>query len=232
MIYRVHVAVLRSVADDLLDIPEAERTWLDMVAYTFGINALDATDAVGLAESAAKDAIDTSGDYIGGIVLEVDCRAAFPDEFSIYKEYCHSPMNERGIFYVSGVTYSAITKVLSTEVIAMLATAKERITLTGIPVPSFVHPQSPESPPTRVRMLCSACGHWIEVSNTGLICSFMSGLDMFSREGEEAKKVLDEAGPFVSRHIAQCSAFIEGVHEDDPRWHTLESGKREENKES
>jgi hypothetical protein len=76
-------------------------------------------------------------------------------------------------------------------------------------------------------MLCSTCGHWVEVSNAGLMYSFMSGLDMLSREGEEAQKALDEAGPFVSRHLSECSATIEGIQEDDPRWSTLDESKRE-----
>ncbi|HZQ46753.1 MAG TPA: hypothetical protein VFC07_07080, partial [Verrucomicrobiae bacterium] len=89
--------------------------------------------------------------------------------------------------------------------------------------------------PTRVRLLCSVCGHWVEVSNTGLIYSFVDGLDMFSREGEEAQKAINAAGPFMRRHLGVCreglepnSLHIEGIHEDDPRWFILDETKQEE----
>src|SRR5579871_178522 len=106
MIYRTHVVVLRAVAEDWLKIPESEKTCHDAVTCVFGINAHDPSDAVKMAVAAAKDAFDREGDYIGGVVIEADCRCALPNEFSGYEKYFHNPKTERGIFYVSGVTYT------------------------------------------------------------------------------------------------------------------------------
>src|SRR6266478_2810354 len=121
MIYRTHVVVLRAVSEDWGSLPESLRTWHDAVAYVFGINARDPSDAVSMAVEAAKDAFGRDGDYIGGVVIEADCRCAYPSEFSGSEKYFHKPMSERGIFYVTGVTDFGVSKTECTEDTAELA---------------------------------------------------------------------------------------------------------------
>lgn len=227
MIFRTLVMVLRAIPDEL--------PGLNAVAYVFGINARDLSEATRMAAEAAKDAVDREGNYIGGVVIEADCRCSYPKEFSGYEKHFHKPIDERGIFYVSGVTYTGVFENTSAEAADELADLRKRISRLGLPTPSFVHPQMRDDPPTRVRLLCSVCGHWIEVSNAGLIYSFMDGLDMFSKEGEEARNAVGAAGPFMSRHLQDCcdglppnSLHIEGIQEDNPRWSMLDETKRED----
>jgi hypothetical protein len=200
----------------------------DSVAYAFGVNAANVAEAIRMTFEAAKDAVDREGDYIGGVVIETACRCAYPDEFEGAKKYFHRPMSEPGIFYVTGVTYTGFSKSMSAGVATELAAAKEKIARFGLPPASFTHPQLPEEPPTQVRMVCAVCGRWVQVSNAGLIYSFMSGLDMDSEEAQEAVKTTATASPFVRRHLSQCGGMIEGVQEDDPRWAELDEDNRED----
>jgi hypothetical protein len=235
MIYRIHVAVLLAVPENWGNLPETEKTFWDAVAYTFGLKASDASDAVNLTVTAAQNAVGRDGEFIGGVVVETHCRCVNREEFDGYEKYFLRQMNERGIFYVSGVTSYAISKEQATEAAAELEKVKEKIIRCGLPTPSFVHPKLPEEPPKKVRLVCSVCGRWVEVDNLRFICSFMEGLDMFSREQREAWKSQDVAGPFLHRHLSQCFLGYEpsprgivGIQEDDERWRTLSVADRED----
>ena len=222
MIYRTHVNVLRAVP--------GEYEWDTTVYYSFGINAQDTAEAVKMTVDAAKNAFDREGDYIGGVVLQVYCRYSFPEKFSGYEKYFLRPISEPGIFYVTGVTYTGTSEEWPQEVTAAeLAAARDQISRFGLPTPSFAHPKWPDRPPTNVRMVCPVCDHWVEVSNTGLIFSFSTGIEPDSEEGREAIKAFKIASPFWERHQKQCQAYrIRGIQEDDPRWSTLDPTKRED----
>jgi len=200
----------------------------DAVTYAFGVNATDAAEAIRLTVEAAKDAVGREGKYIGGVVIETACRCAYRDEFEGAKEYFHRPISEPGIFYVTGVTFTSFSKSMNAGVATELAAAREKIARFGLPPSSFAHPQLLEEPATRVRMVCAVCGHWVQVSNAGLVYSFMSGLDMQLEEGQEGIKAAAIASPFVKRHLSQCGGIIEGVQEDDPRWGELDETNRED----
>ena len=177
---------------------------------------------------AAKDAVDRDERYIGGVVIEVACRCGCSQEFEGAKKYFHQPMSEPGIFYVTGVTYTGVPSSMTADLAKELDVAKERIKRCGLPAPSFTHPQLPEEPPTSVRMVCSVCAHWVQVSNAGLILSFASGLDLDTQEGQWASKAAATAQPFVRRHVSRCGGTIEGVQEDDHRWSELDENNRED----
>ena len=236
MIYRTNVAVLLAIPEDWSELPEFEKSWHDAVAYTFGINAHDLSDAVTMALAAAKNAVGREGEFIGGVVIEVQCRCVVPKEFEGYEKHFHAAMDGRGIFYVSGVTSYGVSKAESAEAAAELEAMRESILHSGLPAPSFIHPKLPEEPPTRVRLLCSVCHHWIEVDNLDLIYSFMGGLDMFSLEQRDAwKSRKGVSAPFVHRHISECflgnessPRGIEAIHERDPRWSTLDDANRDD----
>jgi hypothetical protein len=218
MIFRTQVMVVCTIPQE----------WSDVVGYAFGVNATDASAAIKLTVDAARDAIDRDGHYIGGVVIEAACRCAYPGEFQGSEKYFHGPMSEHGIFYVTGVTYTGLSTPLSAEVAAELAAAKERIARLGLPAPIFTHPQLRMEPPTQVRMVCSVCAHWVQVSNAGLVFSFISGLNRDSPEGKEASKAAATASPFMRRHLSKCRGPIKGIQEDDPRWSQLAEINRED----
>ena len=220
MIYRVHVVVLRAIPNSISDS-------LNAAAYTFGINADSTADAVSRAVAAAQDATDRAGDYVGGIVLEAHCRSLARNEFDGYEKYFHTSSKVPGIFYVSGITYTGVHESMIGEAQAALEVVKERIGRFGLPAPSFIHPPMLYEPPSRVRMLCLTCGHWVEVYNTGIIYSLM-GTDMFTPEDENLRVSMRLAGNFMRKHLDQCADQVVGIQEDDKRWAMLDDANRED----
>lgn len=228
MIFRAQVAVLLAVPENWGSVPEPEKTLWEAVAYTLGINARGASDAIGLAVTAAQNAVGRDGEYIGGVVVEAHCRCAGPKEFDGYEKYFHAPVVEPGIFYVSGVTSYAIAEELTKAVHVELEAMRSNIRRSGLPAPSFVHPKLPDEPPKKIRLLCDVCGRWVEVNSLGLMYSFLDTLHGHFPEEREAWRAKDVAGPFVRRHISECGGCITGIHEDDERWNELSPANRED----
>ena len=145
-------------------------------------------------------------------------------------------MNQSGIFYVTGTTSYQISNEKTREAAAELEILREEIRLSGLPAPSFIHPQLPETPPYKVRLLCNVCQHWMETDNLDIMYSFMGGLETFSAEELELwRERRGAAGWFVRRHLSECfEGFAPGflgiraIHKDDPLWSTLDEEKREE----
>lgn len=228
MLFRVHIAVVRAIPSAWWrNIPECERDSCDAVACTFGVNADTMDEAVRIAVTAAANAVNRNGDFIGGVPVEVNCRCVDREQFEGYDKYFHNPIDQRGIFHVSGTSGYSIQKALTADASAKLGRFRSHIKEFGLPKPSFVHPQLPKEPPRTVRLLCSECLHWVEVSNEGMMYSFMEGLDCFSLEEDEPTRQDSLAGHFMRAHLDACRAKIVGVLEDDPRWATLEEEKRE-----
>lgn len=232
MIYRVHIVVLLAVPDSAL---EPAGVVIDKVEYTLGINALDHANAVNIAVASASNAVDRDGRFIGGVVIETHCRCANREEYNGYEKYFHSPIGEHGVFYVSGTTWSTIAKELTIEAHIELKKIRENIKRFGFPSPSFVHPKLPQEPPAKIRLLCTACGHWVEVNSLGLIYMFMGRHLTFTDEERDELKAHDVAGPFMRRHFPHChradkpcSNGIAGIHEDDEQWNKLHEANEEE----
>lgn len=240
MIYRTQIAVLRSVPWKRHDVDEYkvaawQAKFLDAVAYTFGINAQNLAEAVNLAVAAARDAVDRNGQYVGGVVVENHSRCVAVEEFERYKKYFHRPIEEPGIFYVSGITTYSVPKMQVQGALAELHSAAEKISQFGLPTPSFTHPKLPEEPPTRVRLLCSACGRWAEVENLGIVFSLMGDMDMILKAYPDARQSTGHANSFMRRHLLSClhvdegpmRGTILGIQQSDPRWSRLESSKED-----
>ncbi len=240
MIYRTNIAVLRAVPSKRYATEAAIAAWrekfVEAVACTFGVNAEDLAEAVSLAAAAAQDAVDRKGDYIGGVVIETNCRCVDPKEFDGYQKYFHRPMERRGIFYVSGTHTFEIPRMTVLGAMAKFDAARLRIERCGLPAPSFVHPELPEEPPTRVRLLCSVCGRWTEVDNRGVVFSFMPDAHFFTDTDPDARRSLEHAGKFMRAHLLSClhvdkgpmRGSVVGIHQSDPRWATLDDSKRED----
>jgi hypothetical protein len=234
MFYRVHVTVLRAQRPGGL--PVSKSAWHDAIACTFGINAAEASDAVQLAVTAARNAFDRNGEFIGGVVVEIACRCVDGEEFDGHEKYFHRPMNEPGIFYVSGARHFGLPRFGNAGALADVRRMKARIKKSGLPPASFVHPRLPDEPPERMRLLCSVCKRWLEVDSDELLSVFMaSPLDEFTPEEKKIWRSVNVVGPFMRRHVAQCLFTAGGprgamlaIHEPDPRWDTLDPDKQED----
>jgi hypothetical protein len=227
MIFRVHVAVLCAVPFSHWDKrPQAEKDldYFDAVGSSFFVNADGASKAVALVTAAANRAVDRGGHYIGGIVIEVDCRVAPPDEWRLHQKYFYAPPEIAGIFYVSGTMSYSVAPQRISGLLPELEKLRVEISVNGLPTPSFTHPEPPEDPPIKVRLICDKCKNWIEVDSIGLMYSFMGGSHLESDERFGPR--LNIAGPFIVRHIAHGGS-ISAFNEEDTRWAQPMQGEEE-----
>jgi hypothetical protein len=203
---------------------EKDQDYLDAVACSFFINADDPSIAVSLATKAVSNAVDRDGRYNGGIVIEVDCRLAPPEELNLYQKHFHSSPENAGIFYVSGThSYSFPSKRII-HLLPELEKLRAEIRNNGLPSPSFIHPELPDDPPIKLRLICDKCKNWIEVDNIGLMYTFLNGgiLEPDERFGPR----LNIAGPFMARHLGHGGS-ISAFNEEDVRWNAPMPGQRE-----
>lgn len=233
MLFRTKVYVARAIREDRPHIPDAEAEWHDTVSYTFGINAESAAEAATIAVRAAENAVDRDGRYVGGVVLEVQPKCVGPEEFDGYERYLMHSLDQPGIFYVSGITFTSIALHEANGAVERLEAARACIEQNGIPAASFVHPSlKNDDEASRVRIVCPVCEHWVEVDNTGLLYSFFEGLDPFSDEYKEVQQAAQTAGPFVKSHFS-CLQDKRDVHaliflyEDDEHYNLLDESKRD-----
>ena len=236
MLYRVHVAVLRLIPspEPSPDSRYQKAGWHEAVAHTFGVNATNASEATQMAVEAAEGTVDRNGEYVGGVVVEVACRGAGLKEFEGYEKYFHSPIGERGIFYVSGSHGYFLPGSVLEPVIAELDVLRNRIKDSGAPVASFVKPQLPPLPVEKVRLLCTVCKRWLETDNEEIMHLFMKGIHGFTIEDEKIWRSINVVGPFMQRHLAQClmipggpRGMVQGIHPPDPQWNKLDPEKEE-----
>lgn len=233
MLFRTKVYVVLAIQEERTYMPDGDARWHNTVSCTFGINAEDAADAAAIAVRAAENAIDRDGTFVGGVVLEVQPKCVGPEEFDGYEKYLTQPLDQPGIFYVSGTTSSSIALHEANGATQALGSIRERIAKTGLPAPSFVHPPlDDDEEATMVRIVCPVCEHWVEVDNCGLLYSFFDGLDPTSQEYEEGQHAVQAAGPFVKSHFAcledrdDVNALI-FLYEDDERYALLDDSKRD-----
>jgi hypothetical protein len=223
MIFQVHVTVVLSRQVFALN----DSHWVEAVSYTFGINAEDAGVAAGLAERAAEHARDRNGDYIGGVVAEVQMCRVRVEEFKGYEDYLLQPISAPGIFYVTGTTTFQMPSAMVAGTLIALEASRDSIRKSGLPQPSFVHPMPPDPPPPkRTRLLCPGCHKWAEFDSTGIIYSLYEGLDPALSEHRIGQQSGRRLGVFIEEH-ASCLklrshiAFV-FLHEGDPRYDALD----------
>jgi hypothetical protein len=231
MLFRTNVFVLRAVRDTRMNLPGND-AWHDTVSYTFGINARDAAEAAAIAVKASESALGRDGDFVGGVVLEVQPKCVGREEFDGCEKYLMQPLDEPGIFYVSGITYTSIALHKANGATESLARFREWIDKNGIPAPSFIHPPLDDSgEPKTIRIVCPVCERWVEVDRAGLLYSFFDGLDRFSEECKSGQQAVQTAGPFVKSHFACLKDSAEAtalifLYEDDERYNLLDASKR------
>ncbi|EEF57009.1 hypothetical protein [Pedosphaera parvula] len=236
MIFQVHVAVLLAVPEPWSDLPGSENDWHGAVSYFFGINATDPAEAVRMTVDAARNAVGREGEFIGGVIIEMHCQRVDATEFDESRKYFHQPIDQPGIFYVTGTTSIQLSRKRISEALAELESVKEKIRQSGLPTPSFIHPKLPEEPPRKVRLLCDICNHWVETDTLDLMESFMGiSLTFVCEQREKWKSRRGTFGSFVNHHISRCFeggqpgiSGITAIHENDPRWATLNEANREE----
>ncbi len=229
MLFRTKVFVVCALQDSRFkDMPG-----YDSAAYTFGINAGDAADAAAIAVRAAENAIGRNGDFIGGVVLEVHSKCVGPEEFTTYQKYLLQPLDERGVFYVSGVIHSSVAPHEANGAAKALQHVRDWIEENGLPTPSFVHPPlKDDDGPKNLRIVCPVCERWVEVGHGGVIYSFFDGLDRLSEEYQEGQLAVQIAGPFVKSHFACLAQSADAkalvfLYEDDERYELLDESKRD-----
>lgn len=229
MLYRVHVVVVLAIGSRSPDGSVAAPIdhWADTVSYWFGVNAEDAGAAVAQVERAAEHARGRDGDYIGGVILELQVRSAAAVEFKGYEQYLIRPITDPGIFYVTGTTHSGLPSGMIPAVRDRLAELRESIRQRGLPPASFVHPKPPDGkPPRRTRIVCPGCQSWAEFDSAGVICSLYDGLDPGSREAQIGRQTGAMLGRFVEEHLPclKTSTHIALVflHEGDLGYEALD----------
>jgi hypothetical protein len=233
MLFRTHIAVARAIPDRLFPGEGDSAPYLQTVTYTFGINADDAGDAATLAVRAGENAVDRMGEFVGGAVLELQCRCVGREEFENYKEYLLQPLDERGIFYVSGITYSGIGLQEANGVLESLQTIRNSIAKNGVPEPSFVHPTPKvRNEPKKVRIVCPVCERWLEVDNEGLLYSFCQGFDLYPDNLTRMRETGQIAGPFIKKHFAclsdrDAANALVFVYDSDERYYQLDFSKQD-----
>lgn len=233
MLFRTNIFVVRAIYDERTLRFHADPKWHDTVSYTFGINADTAADAAVIAVRGAEKAIDRDGQFVGGVVVEVQPKCVGPEEFVGYEKYLIRPLHLPGIFYVSGITYSSIGFHEANGIADTLTSIRNGIAQNGIPTPSFVHPQlEVDAAPKTVRIVCPVCERWVEVDHCGLLYSFFDGLDAFSPEHEVGRQAVRVAGPFVKRHFACLNGndnfkALLFLYDGDERYATLADSKRD-----
>lgn len=200
--------------------------------YTLGINAANSAAACETAARAAENAIDRDGDYVGGVVVELHTRCVGSEEFQRYEDFLIQPIDQTGIFYVSGISYfsASINKLSGAE--RELDLRRQRFKSNGPPSPSFVHPPLKVVAPEKARLVCPVCKYWVEIDSSGLLYSLFCGLDPFSSEYEEGRLAGNIAAPFVQRHFECLSTSTEFsalifIYESDERFLELDEMMRE-----
>ena len=234
MLFRTQICVVLAIRQPFTRKLGGDQLWQETASCLFGINAEDAAAASLIAVRAAEAAVDRDGEFVGGVVAEVQSKCVGPEEFDLHERYLLQPRHVPGIFYVSGITFSSLANHELNGVSKRLQSLRESIARSGLPAASFTHPPlpPPESVPL-VRIVCPVCEHWVEVAHDGLLYSFFDGLDRFSAEEEEGRHAVSIAGPFVKNHF-QClrgrddvSALV-FLYPDDERYACLDAAKRTE----
>ncbi len=231
MLFRTNVCVVLAVRQQPKWRPNCDNQSHDTASYTFGINADEPAAAAAVAVRAAENAVDRDGAFVGGVVVEVQSRCVGSEEFDGYEKYLMQPLEEPGIFYVSGITFRSIAAYEANGAAASIRSMREWIAENGLPPPSFVHPPLEPDAPKTVRLVCPVCERWIEIDSSGLLYSFFDGLDRLSSEFEEARQAAETARPFVESHFV-CLRDREDVnallflYEDDERYQLLDESKR------
>jgi hypothetical protein len=86
--------------------------------------------------------------------------------------------------------------------------------------------QEPDKP-RKLRLLCSACKHWIEVGDNAPMHVFTHSSGLLKPKDEAEEKDMNKSSGFMYRHMTRCKRYIAAIHEDDPRWGTLDEANRE-----
>jgi hypothetical protein len=239
MLFNVHVIVLRAVRESLRHTDPAALEdridrWHDAIMYWFGINAESASDAVSQAERAAEHARDRDGQYIGGVVSQVQTRRAHIDEFANHDDFLLQPISQPGIFYVTGTT--SFTTPRDPGAFGALEALRNTIREHGLPPVSFAHPKPPDAkPPGRSRILCPNCHRWAEVDNLGIVYSRCDGLDPDSVEAKRGQAAGRTLGEFMQRHT-RCLNYSRSIaftflHEGDGRFDLLDASMEDDGQE-
>lgn len=237
MLFQVHVVVVRAVREGLRygdpgALDDRDDGWSEAVAYSFGINAESAAAAVSEADRAAEHARGRDGDYIGGVVAELQVSRVRADRFDGYEKYLLQPLSKPGIFYVTGTTSFGAPHEMIAGALDAVSALRDSIRQRGLPPPSFAHPKPPDpSPPKRVRILCPGCHKWAEVDSTGVVYSLMDGLDSASPESEIGRRTGRTLGAFIEGH-SSCLKYSRDIafsflYEGDPRYDAVDPAMRE-----
>lgn len=201
MLFYVDITVVCAVPDERGVITVTERTWHDTVSCRFAINASDSSCAVAIAIKASQHAICRDGDFVGGVVTTARETVITSDDLNGYDPYLIKPLDENGIVYVSGITYSSVENDDVLDISAELTSMRDSIAANGLPKPSFAHPM-PDFvyEPNVCRLLCPRCNHWIEFDQRAFMFAFFDGLQHMSEEFGRLKSALNAYQPFVNRH--------------------------------
>ena len=228
MLFYVDVTVVRAIPDKRGAESETERAWHDTVSCRFAINALDSGRAIAIATKASQHAVDRDGDFVGGVVTTAHETAITPDDLSGYDPYLMKPLDENGIVYVSGITYSTTGYDDVTDIDVELTSMRDSIAANGLPEPSFAHPMPDFSyEPNVCRLLCPRCDHWVEFDQRTFMFAFFDGLQHMPEEFQRLKSALNVYQPFVNRH-RECFPGTDAIeldlqflHDDDDEFSSL-----------
>lgn len=234
MLFRTQICVVLAVRQPFWRNMPGDRLWEETATCLFGINADDAAAATQIAVRAAEAAVDRDGEFVGGIVAEVQSKCVGPEEFDMHERYLLQPKHLPGIFYVSGITFSSLVNRELHGLSYQLQLFRDSIARSGLPATSFTHPPlPPPEPAPLVRIVCPVCECWVEVAHDGLLYSFFDGLERFSPEEEEGRRAVSIAGPFVRNHFSclrnqdDVNALV-FLYPDDERYACLDAAKRME----
>lgn len=222
MFYFVNVFVLCSVNERHYD----NREWYDTVEYRFGVNAETESEANDLASRASEHALGRDGDYIGGIVKKKCASPATDSEINDLLDYCFSPIENPGIFYVTGVTHSSVGYDEYPDDLSRHLELAQVIQRNGLPNPTFRHPEVDTKYYPRVcRLVCANCQQWVEFDRGAFIFAFFSGIEVMDDEFDRlksARKIHDE---FAESH-ASCSfdgdSALQYLEDSDERFSALD----------
>lgn len=149
----------------------------DTVSCWYGVNASSLTAAHLMAARVSEESIDRSGTYVGGLVVSVYAGQRSVADFADYSDYFRAPIDETGIFYVTGITHATCNRDTYPGIEIALAKKRTNYERNGPPVGCFAHPAHPEKPSEAVRIACTSCGTWAEIPRWTLLFPGIEGIE-------------------------------------------------------
>lgn len=189
-----------------------ELPWHNVYTVTLGINAEDLALATSIATEAMTRCEDEDGRFIGGVVIETHARCVTADEWRGYARHFTQPIEQRGIFYMSGLTYTSFARGVAAGAEESLKHFRSKRD-SGDPFfsqPSYIRrrPHVDEEP-RAARIVCPVCGAWQE-HDPNYIYSLFSGLFEDDNEYILGQKAAARTNPFIAQHC-RCLVDSPGV---------------------